>query len=417
VAKIEEHFFTQGNFVCRDVELRGRKLSSSRLPISTRSSSAQPDELFDFHWLLSPAPPRYNQASAAEVKIVDLFCGGGFLSLGVREACNALGLNPNVTLGVELDPTFANAYQRNLDPEQMVVGDVAEIFPTVEDQSKRRREIHAAIHRTKVDLLLAGPPCQGHSRLNNQTRHDDPRNQLLTNVVNAIKVLQPKVAIIENVRGLNVDRSNILKRTRHQLKSLGYGTTFSVLRAQNYGVPQNRERAFLLAIKGKKPSPLWECRWGLSACARPISWVLDDLREPLSKRQVFDFPSKASPRNQERINFLFRNQTHELPDEMRPPCHQGKSNSYPSIYGRMHWDKPAQTITTGFNSPGQGRFIHPLQARTITPHEAARIQTIPDFYNFGTQSRATYSKLIGNAVPPLLAYSVALDAITQAIIE
>jgi DNA (cytosine-5)-methyltransferase 1 len=74
------------------------------------------------------------------------------------------------------------------------------------------------------------------------------------------------------------------------------------------------------------------------------------------------------------------------------------------MYGRLWWDEPAQTITTGFSSMGQGRFVHPLQPRTLTPHEAARLQTFPDFFTIGatTHLRSAWSRMIGNAVPPFL---------------
>jgi DNA (cytosine-5)-methyltransferase 1 len=76
------------------------------------------------------------------------------------------------------------------------------------------------------------------------------------------------------------------------------------------------------------------------------------------------------------------------------------------MYGRLRWDEPAQTITTGFGSMGQGRYVHPRAARTLTPHEAARIQSIPDFVDFGDGRRTEWAEMIGNAVPPLLAREI-----------
>jgi DNA (cytosine-5)-methyltransferase 1 len=72
------------------------------------------------------------------------------------------------------------------------------------------------------------------------------------------------------------------------------------------------------------------------------------------------------------------------------------------MYGRLHWDRPAQTVTTGFGSMGQGRYVHPSRRRTITPHEAARLQTFPDWFDFGQSSRGQLADMIGNAVPPLV---------------
>ena len=84
-----------------------------------------------------------------------------------------------------------------------------------------------------------------------------------------------------------------------------------------------------------------------------------------------------------RVHHLFDNDLHDLPDEFGPPSRQGEeTNSYTAVYGRMHWDRPAGTITTGFLTPGRGRYIHPTQRRGLTPHEGARIQGFPDTYNF-----------------------------------
>lgn len=106
--------------------------------------------------------------------------------------------------------------------------------------------------------------------------------------------------------------------------------------------------------------------------------------EPSLHQHPFFQPSKMSTANQKRLAYLIRHKLYDLPDNMRPPCHRDKQHSYRSVYGRMRWDKPAQTITTGFGIMGQGRFVHPTRSRTITPHEAARLQGFPDFFDFSS---------------------------------
>ncbi|MEL0101230.1 MAG: DNA cytosine methyltransferase, partial [Euryarchaeota archaeon] len=107
----------------------------------------------------------------------------------------------------------------------------------------------------------------------------------------------------------------------------------------------------------------------------------------------------------------------DLPNHLRPVCHQNGHN-YPAVYGRMKWDEPSSTITAGFRSNGQGRFTHPSAkpGRPLTPHEAARIQTFPDWFSFDGHRPTTMAKTIGNAVPPLLAMYVAFVAIKSTII-
>ncbi|MBL0121659.1 MAG: DNA cytosine methyltransferase [Betaproteobacteria bacterium] len=108
-----------------------------------------------------------------------------------------------------------------------------------------------------------------------------------------------------------------------------------------------------------------------------------------------------------RIDYLFKNALYELPNSHRPPCHQNDNHSYKSMYGRLREDQPAQTITSGFGSMGQGRFVHPTRRRTITAHEAARIQGFPDFFSFEGIERVTaLREMIGNAVPPPLAMAI-----------
>jgi len=110
------------------------------------------------------------------------------------------------------------------------------------------------------------------------------------------------------------------------------------------------------------------------------------------------------------MQYLLTTGNFDLPDERRPPCHRGGGHSYKSMYGRLSWDMPAQTVTRGFGSPGQGRFIHPARPRTITPHEAARLQFFPDFFDFSSVSKRTeLATMIGNAVPMKLSYVFALE--------
>ena len=114
-----------------------------------------------------------------------------------------------------------------------------------------------------------------------------------------------------------------------------------------------------------------------------------------------------------RIAYLFEHDLYDLPNSQRPFCHRAKDHSYVSVYGRMRWNLATQTITTGFGSTGQGRFVHPLRRRTLTPHEACRVQFIPDFFSFPETRRRHLQEMIGNAVPPKLAYVIALSLLAR----
>ncbi len=188
-------------------------------------------------------------------------------------------------------------------------------------------------------------------------------------------------------------------------RDVGYDVATDVARLESLGVPQRRRRHILLACSSDLPRARELLR---QAVEKPVHRGMNDLWSTIGdlvgvkSSDKIDAASRTSPENARRIDWLFRHREYDLPNTERPDC-QRNDHRYLSMYGRLRWDKPAQTITTGFGSMGQGRYVHPSEPRTITPHEAARIQTFPDFFRFdraeGARSLAT---LIGNAVPPAL---------------
>ena len=208
------------------------------------------------------------------------------------------------------------------------------------------------------------------------------------------------------------DREIINERESYQIDT-------DVVSALKLGVPQTRSRHLLVASKFAKPS----VSGGLNAFERPtrnIRWAIGDL---VSRRpsNAFDRPAELSSDNKERISFLFDKDLFELPDEQRPDCHKD-GHTYPSVYGRLKWDEPSGTITTGFMSPGRGRFTHPVRPRSLTPHEGARLQGFPDWFDFRTASgedltNKAYTKLIGDAVPPAIGFIGGIAALSTAEVD
>jgi DNA (cytosine-5)-methyltransferase 1 len=213
--------------------------------------------------------------------------------------------------------------------------------------------------------------------------------------------------VIENVPPAIHDRTQVVQSTAASLRDMGYFVDWGVLHARSLGVAQRRRRFFLLASKVAQPnlSEILSCS---EVPDRSLEWACADLMDIDHPRGVFDSSAVHSAENRRRIDFLFDNDLHDLPNAERPDCHRLKPHSYTSVYGRMYWDRPAPTITSGFGSTGQGRFVHPHRRRTLTPHEAARVQFIPDFFKFGELGRVKLQKMIGNAVPPKLSYAVTL---------
>lgn len=337
--------------------------------------------------------------------VVDLFAGCGGLTLGAAQAAKDHGLGLKVPLALDFEQAPVNVFKANFPSAQVEVATVESYFdgelggqPTVVEAGVRERV-------GDVDLLIGGPPCQGHSNLNNHTRRDDPKNRLYLRMARAAEILRPRVMVIENVPAVIHDTQRVVARTRSLLEEMGYEVATTRVELVRLGIPQTRRRHILLAVRADALSA------GISAAdliefspqpTRDLYWAIGDLEHTDSERW-FDKPSRMSHQNQARMQWLIDNDEVNLPNDRRPECHRG-DHSYVSMYGRLSWKQPAQTITSGFGSMGQGRYGHPSQPRTLTPHEAARIQGFPDYFRFDAAvTRTQLSVIIGNAVPPTLA--------------
>jgi DNA (cytosine-5)-methyltransferase 1 len=328
------------------------------------------------------------------------------MSLGLEEAARRTGKRLVVALAADTDARALEVYGANFPDARAMNDDVSVLFagspgsPLSEEEQTIRRVAG------RIDILVGGPPCQGHSDLNNHTRRSDPKNALYLRMARAAEVLAPKVAVVENVVAVRKDVGRVVERTRTALEQAKYTVSDRVIDLVRAGVPQRRRRHLLLASKlsGLEPKQVLDDLESamLDHPARTVKWAIDDLRNA-NGGGTFDSPSRATEENARRIQYLFDHHLYDLPNDQRPKCHQDGDHSYLSVYGRLRWDRPAQTITTGFGSMGQGRYVHPSQRRTITPHEAARLQTFPDWFDFGQNGhRTALASMIGNAVPPLM---------------
>lgn len=406
-----ERFEIGDNLISRRLKLDVNSAGCMSLDVWQATDGAallRPQDAFYQAWLQQKSK---HQLSSVEgtLSIVDLFAGCGGMSLGIEEAGLASGRQVRHVLAAEQNDKIAEVYNRNLAPENLHIGDISEALDGKFGQPPTSSEKDLAAKVLELDLLCGGPPCQGHSDLNNYTRRDDPRNSLYFLMARATEILRPKAVIVENVPGVRRDRTGNFSSTINSLRELGYSVAIKTLNAKDYGVPQSRKRTFVFAADDAERADRWQSNLDklMDDQIRTPLWAIGDLVDVLP-HAVFDEASVLSSESQARVDWLFDNSKYELDDSMRPDCHRLKTHSYNSVYGRMRENTPAPTMTTGFLVMGQGRFIHPTRRRTITPHEGARIQTFPDFFDFGAQKRGMYARMIGNAVPPLLAYYVGL---------
>lgn len=352
--------------------------------------------------------PHYEQGPA-QATLVDLFAGCGGLTLGWAEAARLARTGLRVVLAVDSDKAAAAVYRDNFPSANIRQALVEEYFPgdIGEPLTERERRLKADVGQ--VTILTGGPPCQGHSDLNNHTRRKDPRNSLYLKMVRAAEVLSARVVLIENVPAVLRDTDGVVDTAKTALEGLGYAVADQVVALSRLGVPQHRRRHVLLATVAGEPDPatvLMALRSRAADEERNVSWAIGDL-ENIESTEPFDRPGVASPDNAARMKHLFDHDLYDLPDSLRPACHRDKPHTYRAMYGRLKWSERAPTLTTGFGSMGQGRYVHPSKQRTLTPHEAARLQMLPDFFRFSaTKKRGALLHLIGNAVPPPLSREV-----------
>jgi DNA (cytosine-5)-methyltransferase 1 len=359
----------------------------------------------DLLFLRSRTRPSYEDGKDPSLVLVDLFSGCGGMSLGMMHAAHKAGFSVRIPLALDNDGDAVEVYRRNFPKANCVHASVSEWFDGDLEQRTTRAERKTKTYvGAGVDFLLAGPPCQGNSDLNNHSRRDDPRNALYARVARAARILDARILVIENVPAVLHDRGNVVGLTMRTLEKSGYKVADGIIDLQKVGVPQKRRRHILIATCDSLLNPVYLLHALQSELGeqRDVRWAIGDLHDLVAKDD-FDRSPKPGPDNARRIRWLFDHDEYDLPDEERPPCHRNKAHSYRSIYGRLRWDQPAQTITTGFGCMGQGRYVHPGVPRTLTPHEAARLQCFPDFFSFrGIAKRTGWARLIGNAVPPLL---------------
>lgn len=393
------------------------------LPVGVQASSG-----FDAWWssfLLRRQPESIRRINAPSVNFVDLFSSVGGLSEGFMQAAIALGRKATPLAAVDTDASALEVYRRNLLPNRTVAKSVDDLIHsnldfTTETPSFRRAPAFSSRKASVVfdgaSVILAGPPCQGHSALNNKSRGDDKRNLLYLAVPAIALAAEVPLVIIENVTNVVNDRYGVVQAARRMFLNQGYHVTEGVVDASKLGWPQTRKRFFMLASQSPWSTSLTDFLNSQKRKPRPVSWVLDDIAGLANRPDggLFDTSSRLSADNQSRVKWLFDgDDRRDLPNELRPVCHQD-GHSYPAVYGRMNSTTPSGTITGGFLSPGRGRFVHPSEPRGLTPHEGARIQGFSDDFDFvGNQPirRTQLAQWIGNAVPPPMSFYVSLFAL------
>lgn len=409
-----------GNDITRVVSFGGKHFRTAIASPEILHGSACADWMTSY-LLGGSAKFMSGERSDEPLGLVDLFSGCGGFSLGAIHAGQALGLNVEPLLAVDIDPVALDVYSRNLQPESVLSSSVNTLVDyqlwtedgrtTFARQPRVSAALLSFVGRTSI--VIGGPPCQGHSGFNNHTRGKDDRNQLYLTVPAIGIGLMAPIIIVENVYNVLNDKFKVVQHATELFETNGYRVSSVKLTASSYGVAQTRKRHFLVASKFGCPAATGAFD---AFRTKPFTTgqAILDLAD-IEGSSAFDRAARLSEKNVQRIKHLFENNSYKLPNEVRPDCHKD-GHTYPSVYGRLSADGIANTVTTGFASPGRGRYVHPTKERALTAHEAARLQGFPDSFSFSSSSgkeltNKAYGKLIGDAVPPPLGFIPVMAAL------
>ena len=326
-----------------------------------------------------------------QINAIDCFCGIG----GMTNSLEKSGVH--VIAGIDIESKCKYSYEKN-NHAKFINEDISKIdISYINNLFKTNNGIK---------VLVGCPPCQPFSNYSSKYRQAgqlDDKWQLLKYFNNIVCLTHPDIVAIENVPGLC--KNVIFLDFIENLKKLNYFTWYSIINCQTYGIPQSRRRLVLLASKFgeiKLPSP-----------NEKIKTVRDAIGKlpPIQAGETYEKDKLHSARSLSKINIERIKQSkpggtwRDWDQYLRLNCHSKSSGkTYPSVYGRMIWDKPSPTITTQFYGYGNGRFGHPEQDRAISFREGALLQTFPLNYVFNPSATARELGIqIGNAVPVKLA--------------
>jgi DNA (cytosine-5)-methyltransferase 1 len=369
--------------------------------------------------------------SIGKPRAIDLFCGCGGLSAGLRDA------GFDIIAGVDIEPKYMATFQHNFREAHPFNLDLTKYSP---------KEIMTVlgIKPGELDLLAGGPPCQGFSKnVPRKFRYmDDANNLLVRTFLDYCEAIAPKLILMENVAEMkNGFARQFSDEVTSRLYCAGYSVTPAILNAAEYGIPQRRRRAFFLAARRTSslsipPSThyketgqigllsqhpfvnVWEAIGDLPSVNHGEGEVefeyaceaFSDYQQQMrnSSGKVRNHVARhLEPTQYARLAALLPGQGHkDLPDHLKV------RGGYSGAYGRLTKGMVAPTMTRWLFHPGSGRWGHPVDIRTLTIREAARIQGFTDGYEF-IGSFVQQAGQIGNAAPPLLIKQISLSMRAQ----
>jgi DNA (cytosine-5)-methyltransferase 1 len=357
---------------------------------------------------------------------IDLFCGAGGLSEGFRQA------GFHVLAGNDFDEAAGETFECTHREARFLGG-------PIQNWSAQDFLKATGLRRGELDVLIGGPPCQGFSVYNHQRGLHDERSSLYREYLRIVEGLRPRWVVLENVTGMtSAGQGQAVHAILEGLRAQGYRVNAQILKAEEYGVPQERRRLVFLGNRTGDDVYFPEPTHGPNL--KPFNTVWDAIGDlpPLENGEdkgVLPYPgapeteyqrlmrdgcsvvlnhsaSRLSKVNEARMRHIPQGGSwRDIPFELLPAgMKRAKRSDHTKRYGRLRWDGLSSTILTKCDIHW-GAYIHPAQNRSITVREAARFQSFPDWFEF-KGSRTDQYVQVGNAVPPMLG-----KAIAEAIVE
>ena len=334
-----------------------------------------------------------------KIKAVDFFCSAGGVTCGFKQAgIDVLG-------GIDIDPACQITYEKNNDAKYLCA-DVSSLpLETVGKFFK--------IRRNQRNLIFVGcSPCQYYSNIKTDKSKSEGTRLLLADFQEFVDYYRPGYVFIENVPGLDKKPESPLGQFKRFLTDIGYVFDDAVVNAKYFGVPQNRRRYVLIATRLKNEICLpKENKKEIKTVKNAIGdySVFPAIESGTKDKTPFmHSTARITEKNLKRILSTPSDGGGRLDwkdKELQVDCYT-RHSGHTDVYGRMYWDKPSPTITTRFVSISNGRYGHPEQDRALSLREGATLQSFPEDYIFYSESQGTIAKMIGNAVPPLLAKAI-----------
>jgi DNA (cytosine-5)-methyltransferase 1 len=356
-----------------------------------------------------------------ELTAIDLFCGAGGLSEGFRQA------GFHVLAGQDYDEQAGATFAATHHEARFVGGPIENVTP-------QQLLKAAGVKPGEIDVIVGGPPCQGYSVYNHQRGESDPRASLFKQYLRIVEGIKPRWLVMENVTGItSIAGGGIVREIHAGMKQLGYRVDMRILRAEEYGVPQERRRVFIIATRTDAPilfpepthgpnlepfvtvwdaiSDLPPLKNGDDRGPQPYGGAPANSYQALLRGDCARATNHSAPRlsriNEERMHHIPPGGSwRDIPFELLPAgMKRAKRSDHTKRYGRPRQTDLACTILTKCDVHW-GAYIHPTQDRSFTVREAARLQSFPDFFEFKGSRTEQYVQ-VGNAVPPLLGKRVA----------